>query len=73
MINNLLLATRVISRRGRWPGQAQIVGGASLTRRQAAGGPPPRWPGQARIGAGLPVPPRGVWELLIATLAPRRA
>jgi hypothetical protein len=68
LITKVLLVTRVISEKGRWPGQTHILGASLPTRPTPAGNRPLRWPGQSRLTASSTRPegpstaPWAVWD-----------
>jgi len=68
IIDRLLVATRIISKRGRWPGQSWIRG--ATERGVAASAPRPtlRWPGQRHL-ARVVRTPRSVLARVLQSLS----
>jgi hypothetical protein len=51
LIERVLVATRVLSTEGRWPGQCHIRGAETAAKPRRPQPRPLRWPGQRALGA----------------------
>jgi hypothetical protein len=77
LLNKILVAARVITDRGRWPGQSNIMGAAPRPQ-SVAHARPLRWPGQHRITPtetrrDVPIiPPRSLWFFLFDNFTNRK-
>jgi hypothetical protein len=76
LLYQLLRAARVVSERGRWPGQNQIHGAPTRPPAAPTGSRPLRWPGQQSIARhqtqGNASAASPLWARVVHSLSSRR-
>jgi hypothetical protein len=68
IIERVLIATRVLSDQGRWPGQSYIRSSVSTIPARPVSARPLRWPGQSSLASE---PPRAAWFTALSSLTSR--